>query len=118
LVTLAKHIRQELLPVQDEEDAERTTKANAMLPLPVVEAAINSTMDRNNYGIDVPLGAKLPASLAVWRWEVKEPFWECLPKNGREKAEARLEERKAVRAIFDLKGVRPHFATGIRQARL
>lgn len=83
--------------MQDEEDAERTAKASAMLPLPVVEAAINSTMDRNNYGIDVPLGVRLPASLCVWRWEVKEPFWEYLPKSGREKAELRLDERKAVR---------------------
>ena len=117
-MTLAKHIRQELLPVQDEEDVERATKANDMLPLPVVEAAINSTMDRNNYGIDVPLGVKLPASLSVWRWEVKEPFWECLPKNGREKAEARLDERKAVRAIIRSRGRKALFLTDFRRARL
>ncbi|KAJ3506634.1 hypothetical protein NMY22_g17184 [Coprinellus aureogranulatus] len=102
LTTLAKHIRQELLPVQDEEDADRTAKANAMVPLPVVEAAITATMDRNNYGIDAPLGVKLPASLSVWRWEAKEQFWECLPKNGREKAESRLEERKAAKKALNI----------------
>ncbi|KAF6764704.1 CoCAF-1 [Ephemerocybe angulata] len=102
---LAKHIRQELLPVQDDEDTEKTAKANAILPQPVVEAAINSVLNRNNYGLDVPLGVKLPATLAVWRWEVKDSYWEWLPKGGKEKAEARLEERKsakkAVNAVFD-----------------
>ncbi|RXW17972.1 hypothetical protein EST38_g7884 [Candolleomyces aberdarensis] len=102
LAPLAKHIRQELLPVQDEEDAEKTAKANAILPQSVVEAAINSTLDRNNYGLDVPSGVKLPALLCVWRWEVKEQFKDYLPKNGRDKADSRLEERKAAKKVLNL----------------
>ena len=94
---MAKHIRQELLPVQDEEDAEKTAKANSILAQSVVEAAINSILDRHNYGLEAPLGVKVPATVSVWRWEVKNPFKDWLPKSGREKAEARLEERKSVR---------------------
>ena len=86
--------------MQDEEDAEKTEKANAMLTQSVVEAAINLILDRHNYGIDAPLGVKVPASAAVWRWEVKDSFKDWLPKSGREKAEIRLEERKAVRGPF------------------
>jgi chromatin assembly factor 1 subunit A len=97
LTALAKHIRQELLPVQDEDDEDKAKKANDSLPQAVVEAAINSLLDRNNYGLDAPSGSKLPASLTVWRWEVKDQYKDWLPKSARERAETRLEERKQVR---------------------
>ncbi|KAH7924570.1 hypothetical protein BV22DRAFT_498652 [Leucogyrophana mollusca] len=91
---LAKHIRAELLPTQDEdEDANSNIAASAALPLLVVEHAIKLIMNRNNYGLEGPLGFKLPSSVCVWRWEVKEAYRDWLPKSGREKAEARLTER-------------------------
>lgn len=53
-------------------------------------------MSRNNYGLDAANGAKVPAALCVWRWEVKEEHRDWLPKNGRDKAELRMAERVQV----------------------
>jgi hypothetical protein len=86
--------------VQDDDDEDKAKRANASLPPSVVEAAINSIMERNNYGLDAPGSAKLPAALAAWRWEVKAEFKDWLPKSGRDKADARLEERKQVRVLI------------------
>jgi hypothetical protein len=73
---------------------------SASLPLSVVEAAIRSILSRNNYGLDPPQGGgKLPASLYVWRWEVKEEHRGWLPKAAREKADGRLAERVQVGII-------------------
>ncbi len=44
--------------------------------------------------------SKLPASLCVWRWEVKNEYWDWLPKAGQAKAESRLAERVQVRILF------------------
>ena len=82
--------------MQDDDDEDRAKRAGEALPLSVVEAGINSIMDRNNYGLDAPALTKLPAALAAWRWEVKDEFKNWLPKSARDKAEARLEERKQV----------------------
>ncbi|KIK06499.1 hypothetical protein K443DRAFT_674158 [Laccaria amethystina LaAM-08-1] len=101
LGALAKHIHHELLPTQDEdEEIQKASSATLALPLKVVESAIKLILLRNNYGLDFG-NAKPPAAVSVWRWEVKDKYREWLPKNGREKAEARLAER--VRAKEDLK---------------
>ncbi|TFK42940.1 hypothetical protein BDQ12DRAFT_677051 [Crucibulum laeve] len=107
LPTLSKHIRGELMPTQDEDegDDDKVANTSAILPLNVVEGTIKTILNRNNYGLDALSGGKPPAAVCVWRWEVKEVHREWLPKNGREKAEARLAERmqakKDLKAIFD-----------------
>src|SRR4051812_36938119 len=95
---LAKYIRLELLPTHDNEDDSRNESSPAMLALPVstIEFAIKGVMERNNYGLDGVDGAKVPAAVCVWRWEVKEDFWEWLPKNGKDKARSRQAERVQV----------------------
>lgn len=101
LSALSKHIRNELLSAQDEdEEYDNSSTALAALPLSTVEAAIKSVVQRNNYGLDGVGGAKAPAALCIWRWEVKEQHQDWLPKNAREKAEVRAAER--VRAKQDL----------------
>ena len=100
---LAKHIRSELLPAQDEDDDDincGSANVSASLPLPVLEAAIKSVLSRNNYGLDAPPGGKLPATLCVWRWEVKEEHRGWLPKGVRDKADGRLAERIQVGSFF------------------
>ena len=96
LSALTKHIRQELLPTVDEDTAENSSHISDALPLSVVDAAIKYVMNRNNYGLSHPNGGKVPATMCIWRWEVKEEFWDWLPKSGREKAEQRLAERVQV----------------------
>jgi len=93
---LAKHIHHELLSTLDDEE-KSASAITAALPLTVVEEAIKSVLIRNNYGLEAPLGVKLPAALSVWRWEVRSEYLDWLPKNSREKAEARLAERTQVR---------------------
>lgn len=70
------------------------------LPLPVVEHAIKMVMTRVNYGLDGPLGQKLPAAVCVWRWEVQDAYKDWLPKSARDNADARLAERIQVRDGF------------------
>lgn len=96
LQALTKHIHRELLPVNDEDDSgARTT--TPILSLEAVEVAINSIAARNNYGLDsVPNGAKVPAALHVWRWEVLDGYRDWLPRAAKEKAETRLAERRQV----------------------
>lgn len=98
---LAKHIHHELLPTLDEDDEGFFSVASA-LPLSTVEEEIKSIVTRNNYGVEVPSGAKLPAALCVWRWEVRPQHMDWLPKNSREKVEARLAERIQVRPSHNL----------------
>ncbi|KII89048.1 hypothetical protein PLICRDRAFT_53535 [Plicaturopsis crispa FD-325 SS-3] len=94
LSALAKHIRQELLPAQDEDDETGAIAAAAALPHGIVESTLRSIMSRNNYGIEAaPGGHKVPAALCVWRWEVKEEYRDWLPKSAKDKAEARLADR-------------------------
>ena len=101
LTMLARHIHHELLPTLDEDDEGFVTLASA-LPLTTVEEEIKSIATRNNYGVEVPSSVKLPAALCVWRWEVRAQYMDWLPKNCREKAEARLAERIQVRGSDNL----------------
>ncbi len=102
LSALTKHIRQELLPTTDGDTVENSSHISEALPLNVVEAAIKFIMNRNNYGLNPLNGGKVPAAVCIWRWEVKEEFWDWLPKSGREKAEQRLAERVQVSPICDV----------------
>ena len=100
LTALAKYIHHELLPAQDEDEDALVSAASVAFPLLVVETAIKSVVNRTNYGLDaISGGSKLPASLSVWRWEVKEEYWDWLPKAAKEKAESRLAERLQVRCV-------------------
>ena len=94
---LTKHIHHELLPTLDEEDQNLVAAVASALPLSTVEDAIRAILIRNNYGVEAPLGVKLPNALCVWRWEVRAQHMDWLPKNCKEKAEARLAERIQVR---------------------
>ncbi|KAF8559629.1 hypothetical protein OG21DRAFT_1502866 [Imleria badia] len=101
IVPLAKQIRSILLPGPGEvEDAHRLNH-ESNLPLSVVEHAIKMMMTRINYGLDGPLGQKLPATVCVWRWEVQDAYKDWLPKSARENADARLAER--IQASTDLR---------------
>ena len=93
---LTKHIHHELLPTLDEDENLVSTVALA-LPLSTVEEAIRAVLIRNNYGVEAPVGVKVPNALCVWRWEVRAQYMDWLPKNCREKAETRLAERIQVR---------------------
>lgn len=93
---------QQLLPTEDEDedDGSTPTPASTALPLTVVEGCIKLILTRNNYGLDAINGAKPPAAVCIWRWEVKECLRDWLPKNAREKAELRLAERLQVCSSF------------------
>ena len=94
---MSKHIHQELLPTFDEDDDKTTTSLTlAALPLTLVENAIRAVLIRNNYGLDAPLGVKIPAAVCVWRWEVRSEHLDWLPRNSREKAESRQADRVQV----------------------
>ncbi|KAF9533495.1 hypothetical protein CPB83DRAFT_880065 [Crepidotus variabilis] len=101
LPALVKHIHHELLPTVDDDDEQSSVVAIAALPVMVVEDVIKAVLTRNNYGLDAPLGVKLPAAVCVWRWEVRPEYIGWLPKNSREKAEIRQTER--VQARHELK---------------
>jgi chromatin assembly factor 1 subunit A len=101
LTVLAKHVHHELLPAQDECDEDDTVSPSLVLPVHLVEAAIKLTLTRvnyglDNYGLDIPLGLKVPASLCIWRWEVKDEYRHWLPKAAKDKIEARLADRLQV----------------------
>ncbi|KAF7295073.1 hypothetical protein MIND_01045600 [Mycena indigotica] len=98
LSALCKHLLQELVPAQDEDGVAATTPP---LTTAVLEPTIKSIASRNNYGLDGLPGVKAPAAVCVWRWEVRPCHLEWLPKNSREKAEARIAER--VQAKLDLR---------------
>ena len=68
----------------------------AALPISLIEKSIDEILVRRNYGLEAPLGVKLPAAVSVWRWEVRSEYWDWLPKNSREKAESRQAERTQV----------------------
>lgn len=91
LPVLAKQIRNQLVPAQDEGGGPNSVDN---LPLSAVEIAIQLILTRTNYGLDAPeLGMKVPAAVAVWRWEVKTEYWQWLPKNSQDKALQRQQER-------------------------
>jgi chromatin assembly factor 1 subunit A len=95
LSQLSKHIHQELLPTLDEDDdnVDTSSLTHAALPLTLVENAIKAVLIRNNYGLDAPLGVKIPAAVCVWRWEVRSEHLDWLPRNSKEKAESRQTDR-------------------------
>ncbi|KAJ3989993.1 chromatin assembly factor 1 subunit A-domain-containing protein [Lentinula detonsa] len=93
LSALAKHIHSQLLPSEDDEDENDASSRALLLPTSIIEDAIQTVAQRNNYGIETDLGVKAPASTCVWRWEVKESSRHWLPKNAQEKAANRLAER-------------------------
>lgn len=90
---LARHIQQSLTPEDLEEDEYANSLANP-LTLPSIERAIQSVADRVNYGMDWV--ERTPASLSVWRWEVREDKREFLPRASRERLESRISERLQV----------------------
>ncbi|KAI9434015.1 chromatin assembly factor 1 subunit A-domain-containing protein [Lactarius indigo] len=100
IVTLSKHIQQELAP-DDDDDTDCSVSA---LPLSAIEDVVKLLATRVNYGIESPL-AKTPAALCVWRWELNQEYLPFLPKVSREKVDARLADRvqykKDLQAIFD-----------------
>ncbi|KAG1756444.1 uncharacterized protein EDB91DRAFT_1212997 [Suillus paluster] len=100
---LAKYIRSELLPSFDEDDDSRRESISVALPLLVVEHAIQLLMVRTNYGLEGPLGYKIPSIVCAWRWEVRDNYRDWLPKSAKEKAETRMAER--VQAKIDLTAV-------------
>ena len=106
LTALSKHIQQELLPAQDEDDEEACKEVQAALPIEVVESAVKGLAMRVNYGLDIsripnaPTGGRIPSAWQVWRWEVKDEYREWLPKASREKALLRLAERQQVYLQF------------------
>lgn len=53
-------------------------------------------MVRTNYGLDAPLGYKLPSIVCAWRWEVRDAYRDWLPRSAKEKAETRIAERVQV----------------------
>jgi chromatin assembly factor 1 subunit A len=105
---LAKNIHNELLPIQDEDEDDKSQSFHAIFPQVVVEDAIKSILDRNNYGLDPPPGGKHMASFSVWRWEVKDEFRDWLPKNAQEKAANRLADRIQVCGLFPRVALHPH----------
>ncbi|KAJ4001415.1 chromatin assembly factor 1 subunit A-domain-containing protein [Lentinula boryana] len=100
LSALTKHIHSQLLPSEDDEDENDASSRALLLSTSIIEDAIQTVAQRNNYGIETDLGIKAPASTCVWRWEVKESYRHWLPKNAQEKAANRLAER--VKAKSDL----------------
>lgn len=97
MTALGKHVHHELLPtIDDDDDKDLASATSEALPLNLVESTIQEILVRNNYGIDLPLGVKPPAAVCVWRWEVSTDHLDWLPKNSREKAEARHAERVQV----------------------
>ncbi|KAF9264861.1 hypothetical protein L218DRAFT_209809 [Marasmius fiardii PR-910] len=94
LTSLAKHIHSQLLPNDDDEDESFDSAMIAQVfSVSIVEKAIQTTMDRNNYGIELDPATRIPNVLCVWRWEAKESFKYCLPKTTLEKVASRIAER-------------------------
>jgi chromatin assembly factor 1 subunit A len=91
IITLSKHIQQELAP-DDGEDIE----SSSILPPSVIEDVVKLLASRVNYGIESSL-TKTPAALCVWRWELKQEYLGFLPRVSREKVDARRADRVQVR---------------------
>jgi chromatin assembly factor 1 subunit A len=98
LPALAKHVHHELLPALAEGEEGNAVFSSPVLPIHLVETAIKLTLTRVNYGLEMPLGVRVPASLCIWRWEVKDEYRDWLPKAAKEMIEVRSAERIQVRA--------------------
>ncbi|KAL1748116.1 chromatin assembly factor 1 subunit A-domain-containing protein [Schizophyllum fasciatum] len=95
ITALCKHIQHTLLPPPDEDDDtdQSASDLTRMLPLSAIETAVKRVASRVNYGLDAPDGCKPPASVCAWRWEISQDFRDWLPKNIREKADTRRQDR-------------------------
>ncbi|KAL1668410.1 hypothetical protein GGF50DRAFT_111239 [Schizophyllum commune] len=95
LTALCKHIQHTLLPPPDDEDDAdpATTDLARMVPLSAIEAVVKRVASRVNYGLEAPDGCKPPASACAWRWEIGQDYKDWLPKNIREKADVRRQDR-------------------------
>ena len=91
-----KHIQKSLQP-EELESSDNSGNASVVTQ-PALESAIVSVAERLNYGIDWV--EKIPASLSVWKWEVKQSKFDLLPKMARDKFEARIAERQEVCVSF------------------
>ena len=101
LQALSRHIQQELLPAQDEDDEEACKEISQALPLDVIEKSVKSLAARQNYGLESSsVGGRVPAAWQIWRWEVKDEFRSWLPKTAHDKAQARMAERQQVRCTL------------------
>ncbi|TRM61784.1 hypothetical protein BD626DRAFT_570490 [Schizophyllum amplum] len=93
---LCKQIQHTLLPPPEEDDSDAlqsNSELARMLPLSALESTIKTVASRVNYGLDAPDGCKAPASACVWRWEISQNYRDWLPKNVREKADSRRQDR-------------------------
>lgn len=90
---LAKLIRATLLPEghQALNQVGDDGQALDVLPVPVLQNAIQSIAQRVNYGIDAPSETTILPSLQLWRWEVND--LSLLPKENLDKLIARRDER-------------------------
>ncbi|KAK7466897.1 hypothetical protein VKT23_003961 [Stygiomarasmius scandens] len=93
LSALSKYIHAQLLPNDEDEDKSTSAAASAFLPVSAIESAVQAVLDRVNYGLEGPGTKAPPASVCVWRWEVKQVHRDWLPKNAQEKSTNRLAER-------------------------
>ncbi|KAL6309063.1 hypothetical protein BKA93DRAFT_821888 [Sparassis latifolia] len=94
---LSKHILSELLPTPDG-DGDTSSGATPALTVESVEKAIKAVATRNDFGLENVSGdRKIPSALHIWRWEVKQEFWDWLPKAAKEKVEVRSAERRQAR---------------------
>ncbi|KAG7092277.1 hypothetical protein E1B28_008639 [Marasmius oreades] len=94
LTSIAKQIHSQLLLIDEEEGESFDSAAiTQIFPVSIIEEAIQTTMNRNNYGIELDSAAKIPNGLCVWRWEAKEPYKHYLPKTTLEKVASRIVER-------------------------
>lgn len=103
IVALAKHVHNQLIAAQDEDDEDAVQASMTALPIQVLDRAIKSVADRVNYGLEVSIpGAKVVSGWHIWRWEVKVEHRSWLPKVAKEKVEMRYAERIQVRRVHQL----------------
>lgn len=67
-----------------------------VLPVQLLQTAIESIAERVNYGIDAPPDSSILPSLQLWRWEVND--LDLLPKENLAKLVARREERSRAKS--------------------
>ena len=89
---LAKHVQEALQPEGMDGDI---NSSGASVSTTAIECAILHVCERVNYGIDWM--ERTSAATSIWRWELKEQFYNMLPKASREKFESSLADRRQVR---------------------
>lgn len=102
---LAKDVRKKILLSDDDESQSQASQVIDKLPVALIEKTIDEIAERVNYGLSpndvassstAPPPASIPASLQLWRWEVRD--LSLLPSERQEDIVQRREERKAARA--------------------